>query len=74
MIVMDILTICGAMCVGMLYAYSIILLHETVKACHSRRRDEETRQNQNTRSGFQGFQERTNNNVEENNNNETTTS
>ena len=68
---MDIVSICGAMCIGIIYSYSIILVHETVKACYSRRTDE--RQNQNTRSGYEGLQERINNNVEEINNNETVT-
>ena len=50
------------------------ILHLVKKACPRRRTDEETRQNQNTRSGFEGFQENTNNTVEENNNNEAVTS
>ena len=69
---MDIVSICVAMCVGMFYTYSIILLHETVKDCIKLRTDE--RQNQNSRSGFEGLQERTNNTVEEFHNNETVTS
>ena len=69
---MDIISICGAICAGMLYTYSIILIYETIKTCIKLRTDE--RQNQNAHSGFEGFQQRTNNNVEEINNNETVTS